>query len=89
MNKLDSVLGALSWTILFLAISDYFHVLTFVLSYYIFLLSLRSQFSNERHIRGRCRYKGQKGETWWIRGRGRHNQDILYERKISIFNKIK
>lgn len=27
MNKLDSVLGAHSWTILFLALSDYFHVL--------------------------------------------------------------
>lgn len=44
MNKLDSVLGALSWTILILAISNSFHVLTFVLSYYIFYYPLEACF---------------------------------------------
>lgn len=70
VNKLDSVSGALSWTVLFLFISDYFHVLTFVLSYGISLLPLSSLFSHERQKRGSSRCKGRKRETWQSGGGG-------------------
>jgi hypothetical protein len=61
--------------------------LGFALAYFILLVFLRSLLFPNKSQKGRgSGWVGRWGGTGRSRRRGNHNQDIFYEKKISIFN---